>query len=81
MPSLLLAPPKMLRKTGLWLLARQKIETPVNTGKIPTKGALSVLGSTEGASSRTLWNNLPLVNRGINICTQWLNLNVRALTL
>ena len=34
-PSLLLAPPKTLRKTGLELFARQKIEIPVSTGKIP----------------------------------------------
>ena len=35
MPSLLLAPPKTLRKTVLLLLTRQKMERPVRSGNIP----------------------------------------------
>ena len=41
MPSLLLAPPKIFRNTGLRLLARQKIETPVRIGKIPINRGFS----------------------------------------
>lgn len=81
MPSLLLAPPKMLRKTGLWLLARQKMETPVNTGKIPIKRARLALGCADDLSARTLWNNLPLMDEGVVISFRWINLDPRALTL
>ena len=63
MPSLLLAPPKMFLKTLLWLLAKQKIETPVSSGKIPTRRAAKVsqliFGNEWFDVGPTLRNDLP----------------------
>ena len=62
MPSLLLAPPKTLRNTVLVLLARQKMEIPVRSGKIPmAQRYISSHARTPGNanSGPTLRNDLP----------------------
>ena len=62
MPSLLLAPPKMLRNTGLELLAKQKIDTPVRRGKIPVRRRRLALAECPRGAGRgilTLRNDLP----------------------
>ena len=58
MPSLLFAPPKTLRKTRLLLFARQKIDIPVKSGKIPSSTDV-IVGSVKLEGERTLWDNLP----------------------
>ena len=61
---MLLAPPKMLRNTGLLLFARQKIEIPVRRGKIPVTNGEYVNTQVPATKrdGRTLRDDLPNVH-------------------